>query len=121
MTGGTVEKKPINADYRLHCVILETVMCPRFLGVDISSNISSGSHMDSITGTDNKILGLVKRNIKTKMPGVMHLSIFPPEGERRDTLWELDDFEKSMSNSSPIDKNLVSKIPWVGHQICYII
>ena len=51
MTGGEGEKKPINAAYRLHCVILETGMCARFLGVDISSNISWGSHIDRITGT----------------------------------------------------------------------
>ena len=33
-------RKPINAAYRLHGVILETVTCARYLGVDISSNLS---------------------------------------------------------------------------------
>ena len=34
---------------------------------------------------------------------------------------ELDNFEKSLTNSPPIGKNFVSKIPQMGHQICYII
>ena len=37
-------KKPINAAYKLHGVILKTVTCARYLGVDISSNLSWGSH-----------------------------------------------------------------------------
>ena len=52
---------------------------------------------------------------------LMHLSIFFPRGEGRDSQGELDNFEKSVSNSAPICKNLMSKPPWVGHQICYII
>ena len=66
----TSYRKPINAAYRLHGVILETVTCARYLGFDISSNLSWGSHIDRITGTANKTLGYVKRNIKTKMSGV---------------------------------------------------
>ena len=48
---------------------------------------------------------------------IKHLSILTPEGGDG----ELDNFEKSLTNSPPIGKNLVSKIPWMGHQICYII
>ena len=66
-------KKHINAAYRLHDVILETVTCGRYLGVDISSNLTWGSHIDRITGTANKTLGFVKRNIRTKISGVREL------------------------------------------------
>ena len=58
----------------------------------------------------------------------MHLSILTPEGGGggggggwRDSQGELDNLEKSLTNSPPIGKNFVSKIPWMGHQICYII
>ena len=60
----------VNAAYKLHGVILETVTCARYLGVDISSNLSWGSHIDRITGTANRTLGFVRRNIRTKMSGV---------------------------------------------------
>ena len=63
-------RKHINVAYRLHGVILETVTCAWYLGVDISSNLSCGSHIDRTTGTANKTLGFIKRNIRTKMSGV---------------------------------------------------
>ena len=63
-------KKPIIAAHRLHGVIMEAVTCATYLGVDISSNLSWGSHIDRITGTANKTLGFIKRNIRTKMSGV---------------------------------------------------
>ena len=63
-------RKPINADYILHGVILETVTWARYLEVDISRNLSRCSHIDRITCTANKTLGFVKGTIKIKMPGV---------------------------------------------------
>ena len=60
-------RKPFNAIYNLHGKVLETVSCAKCLGVDVSSNLSLGSHIDRIA---NKTLGFVKRNIKTKMPAV---------------------------------------------------
>ena len=46
---------------------------------------------------------------------------FPLEGERRDTYGVLDNFEMLGSNSPPVGKYVVSKILWMGNQICYII
>ena len=60
----TGSRKPINATYRLHSETLETVSCVRYLGVDVSSNLSWCSHIDRITDTAHKTLGFVKRNIK---------------------------------------------------------
>ena len=57
-------RKPNNAAYRLHDVIQETVY--RYMEVDISSDLSWGSHIDRITGTAYKTLRFVKRNIKFK-------------------------------------------------------
>ena len=53
-------RKPVSATYVLHGVALETVTCARYLGVDISSNLSSDPHIDRITGTAHKTLDFVK-------------------------------------------------------------
>ena len=58
----TGSRKPINGTYRLHGVILETVTCARYLEVDVSSNLSWGSHIDRITGTAHNTLGYIYRN-----------------------------------------------------------
>ena len=74
--------KPINAAYRLHGVILESVTCARYLGVDISRHLSLGSHIERITGTANKTLGFIKINIRTKMgalDGLRYLIVALPE------------------------------------------
>ena len=45
----------------------------------------------------------------------MHRSMFSPRGKgRRDYPRELDNFEKLGSNSLPMWKNVVSKIPWMA-------
>ena len=59
-------KKPINAAYKLHGVILETVTWARYLGVDISSNLSWGSHIDRITGAANRTFGFVRKILKLR-------------------------------------------------------
>ena len=41
-----------------------------YLEVDISSNLSWGSNIDRVVNSASKTIGFVKRNIKTKMPGV---------------------------------------------------
>ena len=84
-------KKPINAAYKLHGVILETVTCARYLGVDISSNLSWGSHIDRITGTANRTLGFVRRDIKTKMSGLReaaYTTLVRPQLEYAAAIWD---------------------------------
>ena len=63
MTGS---RNPTN--YSLYGQVLETVTCARYLGVDISSDLSWNSHIDRITGKATKILNFFRRNIKTKHP-----------------------------------------------------
>ena len=87
----TGSMKPINATYRLHGEILETVTCARYLGVDVSSNLSWGSHIDRITGTAHKTLGFVKQNIKTKMSGVREAAyntLVRPQLEYAAAIWD---------------------------------
>ena len=52
---GTV-KKTIHV---LHGQVLESVTSARYLGVDVSSNLSWKTHVDRITGNANRILALL--------------------------------------------------------------
>ena len=70
MTGS---RKPIASEYELHGQVLETVTSAKYLGVDLSSNMSWGPHIDRITGNANKTLSFIKRNIKTEIPKVMKM------------------------------------------------
>ena len=60
--------KPVNLVYRMNGVVLETVTCARYFGIDISSNVFLGAlaHTDLQTLL-TKLWALSKRNIKTKM------------------------------------------------------
>ena len=70
----TGSRNPINATYRLRVLVLETVSCARYLGVDISSDLTWRSHVDRITGSATKTLNFGRRNIKTKHPGVREMA-----------------------------------------------
>ena len=84
-------RKPVSATYVLHGVVLETVTCARYLGVDISINFSWGSHIDRITGTAHKTLGFVQRNISRKMSGVREAAfttLVRPQLEYAAAIWD---------------------------------
>ena len=75
----------------LHGVALETVTCARYLGVDISSNLSWGSRIDRITGTAHKTLDFVQRNIRIKMSGVREAAfttLVRPQLEYAAAIWD---------------------------------
>ena len=53
---GSRSRKPVSANYCLHGQILETGTCAKYLGIDISSDLSWRSHIDRITGKATKTL-----------------------------------------------------------------
>ena len=82
-------------------MILETVTCARYLGVDISSNLSWGSDIDRITGTANKTLGFIKINIRTKMSGVReaaYTTFARPQLENAAAIWDPSHDDKIKQN-----------------------
>ncbi|MCG8078312.1 MAG: reverse transcriptase family protein, partial [Candidatus Thiodiazotropha taylori] len=88
---GSNSKKPIKATYKLHGEVLETVTCAKYLGVDISSNLSWGSHIDRIVNSANKTLGFVRRNVQTKIPGVREAAyntLVRPQLEYAAAVWD---------------------------------
>ena len=95
---GSRSRKPVSANYCLHGQILETVTCAKYLGVDISSDLSWRSHIDRITGKATKTLNFVRRNIKTKHPGVREMAyntLVRPQLEYAAAVWDPHTKDKS--------------------------
>ena len=66
----TKARAPIKTSYTMHNQTLDSVSAARYLGVDLSTNMNFNTHINRITSNANKSLGFIKRNIKTKHPGV---------------------------------------------------
>ena len=60
----TRSKTPIPTQYILHNCILESVSSAKYLGVDISTNLSWDTHTNRITKKANNTLGFLRRSIK---------------------------------------------------------
>ena len=60
----TMSKNPIPRQYTLHNCILEYVSSVKYLGVDISSDLSWDTHINRISKKGNNTLGFLRRNIK---------------------------------------------------------
>ena len=76
----------------MHNKTLESISSARYLGVDLSTNLSFNTHINRITGTSNanKSLGFIKRNVKTKHEGVReaaYKTIVRPQLEYASTTW----------------------------------
>ena len=87
----TGSKRPVKRDYILHGQVLESVTCAKCLGVDISGSITCNSHIDRITGSANRTLGFVRRNIKAKMSKVRetaYTTIVRPQLEYASAVWD---------------------------------
>ena len=84
-------KRPVKRDYILHCQVLESVTCAKYLGVDISCSLTWNSHIDRITGSANRTLGFVRRNIKTRMSRVRETAyntLVRPQLEYASAVWD---------------------------------
>ena len=88
---GSKSTRPNKTDYILHGQVLESVTCAKYLGVDISSDLTWNSHVDRITGNANRTLGFIRRNIKTKMPRVRETAyntLVRPQLEYASAVWD---------------------------------
>ena len=66
----TASRTPLQTQFILNGQVLETVSSVRYLGVDISSNMSRNIHVNRITSDANRSLRFMKRNIKIKSPQI---------------------------------------------------
>ena len=61
----TRSRQPFQSQYTLHGQVLESVDSAKYLGVNISQDLSWDHHINEITGKANRTLGFIKRNVKT--------------------------------------------------------
>lgn len=86
----TRDKKPVQFTYKLHGQALSPVTDAKYLGVDLSHNLSWNTHINRITSTANRTLGFIKRNIKTKHENVRSLAyntLVRPQVEYASSVW----------------------------------
>ena len=70
----TRAKTPVPSKYLLHDQILESVGGFKYLGVEISSNLTFNNHIQKICTSANRSIGFIKRNIRTKSPAIREMA-----------------------------------------------
>ena len=87
----STSRTPFNTEYILHGQVQEVVTSARYLGVDISSNLSWNTHVYRVTANANRSLGFIKRNVKTKSPKVREMAyqtLVRPQLEYASAIWD---------------------------------
>ena len=62
-------RNPIKHSYILHGKVLQEVDHAKYLGLDISRDLSWNNHIQNVTVKANRILGFIRRNIRIKHKG----------------------------------------------------
>ena len=78
------------SQYTLHGQVLESVDSAKYLGVNISQDLSWNHHINEITGKANRTLGFIKKNVKTKNEQVKELAyktLVRPQVEYASSVW----------------------------------
>ena len=97
----------------MQCTDSMVVNCARYLGVDISSDLTWRSHVDRNTGSATKTLNFARRNIKTKTPGVREMAyntLVRPQLEYAAAVWDPD----TKGKTSQIEKVQRRAARWVS-------
>ena len=86
----TKRKQVIPSRYFLHGTLLESVSSAKYLGVDISHNLSWDDHVNRITKKANQTLGFLRRNIKVKSESLKanaYKTLVRPQLEYASEVW----------------------------------
>ena len=86
----TRHRTPIPSQYLLHGQVLESVAGSKYLGVEITSNLSFNNHIQSITTSASRSLGFLRRNIRTQNPALREMAyktLVRPLVEYSSTVW----------------------------------
>ncbi|KAK3109083.1 hypothetical protein FSP39_022693 [Pinctada imbricata] len=87
----STSRNPIQTKYSLHGQVLEATSSARYLGVDISCDLSWRTHIDRVTSTATKSLGFLRRNIRTNHPQLKSLAyktVVRPQLEYATCVWD---------------------------------
>ena len=86
----TRSRNPLPTRYFLHGQVLETVASSKYLGVNISNDLSWNSHVQRVCASANRTLGFLKRNIRSKDPGLRetaYKALVRPQVEYSSPVW----------------------------------
>ena len=86
----TRSRTPVPSQYLLHGQVLESVAGSKYLGVEISSNLSFNGHIQNITTSASRSLGFLKRNIRSKNPELREIAyktVVRPFVEYSSSVW----------------------------------
>ena len=114
----TRSRRPIRYNYTMHGQTLDSVEKARYLGVDISSDLSFSHHIDRITTNAQKNLGFLKRNIKTTHSGIRdatYKTIVRPQLEYASTTWS-PHTKKDIHKVEMVQRRSVR---WICHPYLY--
>ena len=87
----TRSRSPVQTSYTMHGQTLEVVSCAKYLGVDISNDLSWKAHISRITGNANQSLGFLRRNLKATNPALRekaYKAIVRPQLEYAAPVWD---------------------------------
>ena len=70
----TRDRTPVSSEYLLHGHILESIGGSKYLGVEISGNLSFNNHIRKICTSASRSLGFIKRHIRTKSPAIREMA-----------------------------------------------
>ena len=76
---------------KLHGQVLESVTSARYLGMDITNNMSWNTHVTRVASNGNRSLGFIKRNFTTKTPKVREMAyqtLVRPQLEYASAIWD---------------------------------
>ena len=86
----TRSRQPLQSQYTLHGLFLESVDSAKYLSVNISLDLNWNHQINEITGKTNGTLGFVKRNVRTKNEAVKELAyktLARPQVEYASSVW----------------------------------
>ena len=110
----TRSKKPIQHVYTLHGQNLTPVNDAKYLGVDISYDLTWNTHINRITTNSNRTLGFLKRNIRIKHEKVRSLAyktLVRPQLEYASSVWS----PHTQVNTHKLEMVQRRAIRWVKH------
>jgi hypothetical protein len=83
-------KHPFPTQYYLHGVQLESVTSAKYLGVDISENLTWDAHINRTSKKASQTLGFLRRNINVKsqsMKSIAFQTLVRPQLEYGSEVW----------------------------------
>ena len=106
-------RHPAQHIYMLYGQVLEAMDHAKYLGVDISKDLSWNTHINRISINANRTLGFLKRNINTKNTAIRtaaYQTLVRPQVEYASTVW------------SPSTQTYINKIEMVQRRaVCWVI